>query len=306
MTSCATTSNLDEVQMAEVLGVDVGGSKILAYVGNGTPLWSRRIANSRSCGPALLIETLLALVDEAAAAGHAIKAVGLGFPGLVDGNSGQVRSSVILDGWQNVPLTALLEQRLGIPVAIDNDVNCYALAELALRAPRPSFLLVSIGTGIGGALVLDGRLHRGASGLAGEIGHMVVRADGPVCECGRRGCLGVMAGGESIQRALGIGAEVLERRAAADDPAVLEAVSCAAGLVGEALASALNLLDVGLVVLSGGLASHFIPTATRVARARAFSEIATDTVFDLARAGAGGGAAGAALLARSEWERRNG
>jgi predicted NBD/HSP70 family sugar kinase len=154
--------------------------------------------------------------------------------------------------------------------------------------------------------VLDGRLHRGASGLAGEIGHMVVQTDGPLCECGRRGCLGVVAGGESIQRALGISAEMLERRVAADDPIVLKAVSCAAGLVGEALASALNLLDVGLVVLSGGLAGHFMPTAARVARAHAFSEIATDTIFDLARAGSGGGAAGAALLARSEWEQRNG
>jgi glucokinase len=294
--------------MAEMLGVDVGGSKILAHVGEGTPLWSHRVRNSRLCVPAVLIETLLALVGDAAAAGHDIKSLGLGFPGLVDGNRGLVRSSVILNGWRDVPLAALIEERLGIPVAVDNDVNCYAMAELALRAPpsRPSFLLVSIGTGIRGALVLDGRLHRGAAGLAGEIGHVVVRTDGPVCECGRRGCLGVMAGGEKIQHTLGLSADALERRAVADDPTVLAAVSHAAGLVGEVLASALNVLDVGLVVLSGGLASRFILNATRVARAQAFPEISAGTIFELARAGSGGGATGAAFLARLEWERRNG
>jgi glucokinase len=294
--------------MAEMLGIDVGGSKILAHVGDGTPKWSRRVRNSRLCGPAELIEILLALVGDAAAAGHEIKALGVGFPGLVDGNRGLVRSSVILNGWRDVPLTALLEERLGMPVAVDNDVNCHALAEVALRAPptRPSFLLVSIGTGIGGALVLDGRLHRGAAGLAGEIGHVVVRTDGPVCECGRQGCLGVMAAGEKIQHALGLSADAFERRAAADDPTVLAAMSYAAGLLGEALASALNVLDVGLVVLSGGLARRFILDATRVARAQAFPEIAAATIFELARAGSGGGATGAASLARMEWERRNG
>jgi glucokinase len=304
---CNITLNLDKAQMA-ILGIDVGGSKILARVGDGTPVWSRRKENTRHCEPSVLTETLVAIVRDAASAGHSIKAVGLGFPGLVDAKRGLVRSSVILDGWRDVPLATLLEERLRIPVAIDNDVNCHALAELALRTPptQSSFLLVSVGTGIGAALVLDGRLHRGAAGLAGELGHVVVRPDGRICECGRRGCLGAMAGGEAIQQAFRISAEELELRAIAADPALLAALSDAAKLLGEVLASALNILDVGLVVLSGGLATRFILDAARVAQAEAFPEIAAGTRFELARAGSDGGAIGAAFLARSEWERRNG
>jgi glucokinase len=290
-----------------MLGIDVGGSKILARFGNEAPLWSRRVTNSRHCDPTLLTETLVLLVREALAEGHHIKALGVGFPGLVDHNRGLVRSSVILDGWQDVPLAAMLEERLSIPVAVDNDVNCHALAELLLRTPpsRPSFILISVGTGIGAALVFDGRLHRGAAGLAGELGHMIVRADGPICECGRRGCLGAMAGGEAIQRTFGISAEELEVRVAAADPAVLTALGRAANLLGEALASVLNILDVGLVILSGGLAAHYLGAAASVARAQAFPEIAAVTRFELTRAGSEAGAAGAAYLARFECERRN-
>jgi predicted NBD/HSP70 family sugar kinase len=146
---CAIISDSDETQMAAVLGIDVGGSKILAQAGEGASVWSRRIGNSRLCSPAVLIETLLSLVGDATAAGHEIEALGLGFPGLVDGNRGLVRSSVILDGWRDVPFAGLLEARLGIPVAIDNDVNCYAWRRSRFAPPQRRLRFCWSASGLG-------------------------------------------------------------------------------------------------------------------------------------------------------------
>jgi glucokinase len=227
-----------------VLGVDVGGSKALAVVlddDGGVCLTCRRVTG-RGTDPDRLVRLVATLLDEARGAGYACTAVGIGFPGLVDHARGLVSSSVMLDGWCDVPLTERLHGVTGIPCVLDNDVNVAALAELEARgAPPPScMLMVAVGTGIGGALCIDGELFRGASGISGEIGNTTIDPSAGVCWCGRRGCLNVLASGSAIEELT----PRLGREAA---------VAQAARALGVGIANAVQLLNPDLVVLGGGV-----------------------------------------------------
>jgi len=212
-----------------------------------------------------------------------------------------VRSSVILDGWQDVPLARLIGEATSLPCQVDNDVNTGALAELAARGggPRGGMLFATIGTGIGGAIVIDGELWRGASGIAGEIGHTSVARDGDRCWCGRRGCLVTVSSGSAIERALGAEPGTLEELAASGDRRVEEALEAAAWHLGFGIGDALNLLNPALVVLGGGvveLGEPFLRRVARTARQQCFAEAAEACSFELARAGYDAGAVGAALM----------
>ncbi len=287
--------------MADVIGIDIGGTKLLARVENsaGECIWSRKLETGRNYGPVRLLDDSRALLAEARAAGCAVGALGLAFPGLTDSRRGIVRSSVILDGWCEEPLTERLRSEVEMPCAIDNDVKAAARAELRLRSEMGDrdFLFVSVGTGIGGALVMDGRLASG-QGFGGEFGHMVVDPAGPLCSCGRRGCIGRLVGGEHIQRRVGLGAAEFADAIQAGDAAVMEALEQAGFLLGEALADALNLLDPGLVVIGGGLGAALIEPAAKRARAAAFPEIGGNCRVELPLAGYEATAMGAVLLGR--------
>jgi glucokinase len=227
-----------------VLGVDVGGSKVLAVVldDDGCVRLTRKRATGRGTDPDRLVRLVVTLLDEARGAGYACTAVGLGFPGLVDHAHGLVRSSVMLDGWCEVALTEELHSVTGIPCVLDNDVNVAALAELDARGrPPPScMLMVAVGTGIGGAICLDGELFRGVSGVSGEIGNTTIDPSAEFCWCGRRGCLNVLASGSVI--------EELTPRLGREG-----AVTHAARALGVGIANAVQLLNPDLVVLGGGV-----------------------------------------------------
>ena len=126
--------------------------------------------------------------------------VGMGVPGPVDHRTGRIGSTSILPGWLGIMASAEMERRLGIPVVVDNDANLGALAECSWGAARGSenVVYIKVSSGIGAGLVLGGRLHRGANGTAGEIGHDIVDEAGPYCRCGNRGCLEAVAGGSAI------------------------------------------------------------------------------------------------------------
>lgn len=291
--------------MRPLLGVDLGGTKLLAVVADaeGRVLDRVQLPSERGLTPDGALDRLDEVWAEMRRRGHRLAAAGVGFPGLVDPRRGIVRSSVILEGgWKDEPLRERLAGRLGVPVGLDNDVNNAARAELWVRRdPRVSFLFLTVGTGIGGAVVLDGAIWAGAHGLAGEIGHVRVAADGPTCSCGRRGCIGSLAGGAAIEQELGLAPGGLREQVQRRDPAALAAVYRAAEQVGSGVADALNLLDLPLVVLGGGLAelrADFVGRVERAARAQAFPEIAGDCRFEPARAGYDAGALGGALLAR--------
>lgn len=185
--------------------------------------------------------------------------IGIGLGGHVNGATGVVVESPFL-GWRDVPLRRLVAERMNLPVVIENDVNTLAVAEQWFGAGSsfPSFVLVTIGVGVGCALVLDGQLWRGVSGAAGEFGHMVVDPDGPECHCGKRGCLEAVVGDTAIAEAMSAAAgrritkvsQVVSRAHAGDRDA--QQVFTQAGIaLGRAIAALLNLLNPPLVILSG-------------------------------------------------------
>ena len=288
------------------LGLDLGGSKLLAVVvrSDGTLVDRERLSTGRATSP----ERAIGLAVQAASAlrsrGAGFSAAGLGFPGLVDHTRGLVRSSVMLDGWKDVPLADHLARALGVPCAVDNDAHTAALAELDLRGAerdaRGTVLFVFVGTGIGGALAIDGRLHRGAGGFAGEIGNTSIDHAGATCWCGRRGCLNTLASGSAISAQLPAGITLAEGWRTGH-PGVIPAVERAAHSLGVGIGNAINLLNPGLVVLGGGIAelgARYLQAVASAAAREAFSESAASCRFELARAGYEAGALGAALMAR--------
>ena len=291
---------------AHLIGIDVGGSKLLASLTdqNGNILRTER----REIGCEIRPDELLCLIEDVIQAltrgGARISGIGLGFPGLVDERRIAL-SSVILPHCGKLDLAGLLEERFGVPCAVDNDVNNAAQAEVNLRGNGDlSMLFVSVGTGIGGAVVLHGQLLRGATNMAGEIGHVGVAQGGPRCLCGRRGCVGMLASGAAIERQLGRPVGTLATVMATPSPAVTDTVARACRTLGSAIASALNLLNLPLVAIGGGLSEipGFVGAVAEAARRQAMPEIGAACRFERARAGHTAGAVGAALLVRDHIE----
>ena len=186
-----------------VVGVDVGGSKVLAATvapdGTVGPL-VRGVTPGRVVAPEAVEDALVGAVRRAAG-DRPPAAVGVAAAGFVDAVGSRVMFAPHLP-WRGEDVRALLAARLGVPVLLDNDANCAAHAEATFGAGRGSgsMLLVTMGTGIGGAIVLDDRVWRGAAGMAGEFGHMQVVPDGASCECGRRGCWEQYCSGNALVR----------------------------------------------------------------------------------------------------------
>jgi glucokinase len=187
-----------------VIGVDAGGTKLLAGALAGDAGVHHRVYRLWGGGDRdEVLATMVEAVDEVRSSQPDAAAVGFGIPSLVEAATGVSVSSVHLplDG---VPFRDVMADRLGLPVYVDNDVNLAALAEQRLGAARGGRVVVmlTIGTGIGGAIVIDGEVFRGADGAAGELGHMTIDINGPPCQgnCPNRGCLEVMASGSAIGR----------------------------------------------------------------------------------------------------------
>ncbi|MGN6302868.1 MAG: ROK family protein [Angustibacter sp.] len=242
-------------------GVDVGGTKVLAVVTDEHLTVRGRARLTTRRGERGVLDTVARAVTEAArragVSPAVLDVVGVGVPGLVDVASGQVAHAVNL-GLDDEPtdLAAGLRDLLGVPVVLENDVNAAALGAQALRRGGSDLALLSIGTGLAAGLVLGGRLHRGARGAAGEIGHVPVDPAGAPCSCGQRGCLETVASGAALAAAWpagpGRGGSPWEAAAAGDDRARAAVERFSAGV-----AAAVRLLvltwDVETVVLTGGV-----------------------------------------------------
>lgn len=310
-----------------VVGVDIGGTKtaILVCEPDGT-VRARRVAPTAVGAPDRAADAIAALVSaslaEAAANPADVAALGVGVPGRVDRETGHVTLAVNLD-WHDLPLGPRLEARLGIPTTLENDVRAAALGlhRRRLFGPVESLALVAIGTGISAGVVLDGRLHRGALGLAGEIGHAIIDPQGPRCACGNRGCFEAVAAGPAIvsrthagwaARRNGpvgtpvAGAEAVFAAAAAGDEVAAEVVESA----GRAIARGIHLLalayDVERIVIGGGV-SHagepfMAPIRRELDRYRSASPLAAEILLpdlvQLLAPGADAGAWGAVTIAR--------
>jgi len=246
-----------------VIGVDLGGTKILAgIVDRAGAVGRRRETPTPTASQAELLAALEAAVAELLEDG--VGAVGLGIPSTIDQRSGRAVSSV------NIPLADLdvrtwMRDRFGLPVGIDNDANAATLAEWAHGAGRGTrhMVMLTLGTGVGGGLILDGRPYRGAIGAGAELGHMVIDLDGPPCQgsCTGRGHLESLASGRAAtiaaQEAFGpaVDAHRLVRLAQEGDASAVELLATLGHRLGVAIGSLVNIFNPELVVIGGGFAA---------------------------------------------------
>ena len=312
------------------VGVDVGGTKVqgVALDDRGATVASAR--RTTPAGAEAVLGQVVAVTREviAAAAGPVV-AIGVGMPGLVDHRTGKLRFAPNLPGVVELDLRAALEPQFdGLPMIIDNDATCAGVAEWAHGAARSTTdsLFISLGTGIGGGLVMGGRPFRGANGFAGEIGHMVIDPHGPPCPCGKRGCWERFASGSALGR---LGREAAQGgRApglvalAGDDEAVRgehvvraaqEGDEPARAVIAEfgwwlalGLANLANAFDPQLFVLGGGLVAAgdllFAPARAAFAALVEAHEHRPEIGIVAAELGEHAGAIGAAVLARNAAE----
>lgn len=286
-----------------LLALDIGGTKLATGVVTpaGHAIEASDDPTPVEAAPEQIIDDLFRAAQEAMArAGKGwgdVGAVGVSFGGPVDFPAGRTVTCHHLRGWEGIPLRDIVAERSGLPAIMDNDANAAALGEAAFGAARgfAHVLYLTVSTGIGGGLTLDGRVHRGANSMAGEIGHTLVAPDGPLCTCGRRGCLEAVAAGPAIARAareaLDAGqqsslsslprADVTAKQvaeAAPTDGLAARIMARAGEVLGIAIAGAVNLVNPDIVVIGGGVSAagdvlfrplrqavvrHAVPASTR-------------------------------------------
>lgn len=262
------------------LGIDIGGTKTIVAVADekGVIIAQERINTPLERGPEAVLSEIASaanlLLRRASLSTIGIKAIGVGCGGPLDRQKGVILSAPNLSGWENLPIAEYFTNTLSAPTYIDNDVNLAALGE-ARRGHgvgRDPMVYFNIGTGIGGGIIIDGRLYRGC-GNAGEFGHQIILPDGPECLCGRRGCLEALASGTSIARRAreylasvpgstilryagvieSVSAEHVALAAQDGDPLALQIWQETGEYVGLGVANVVNILHPRLVVLGGGV-----------------------------------------------------
>ncbi|RAR42895.1 ROK family protein [Paenibacillus sp. MDMC362] len=271
---------------AYAIGVDVGGTKIHAGIVNrqGDVLYSVNLptlAGQRSV-PDRITEAIEALMAGAPQpeGGYPIQGIGIGTAGQVDHSDGSIRfASEILPGYTGVPLKRNIEERFGLPVYVDNDVNVLVLAEKTLGTGRGAghMLCITLGTGVGGAVFADGKLVYGAWGGAGELGHLSVDFNGLPCVCGGVGCLEQYASGTGIAKRMqaklhSLGIEPVSPvdsketlfRWQSGDPVAAEVMDETFAALGAAITSLVHTLNPEVVVIGGGVAEAGEPFLERV------------------------------------------
>ncbi|WP_320784391.1 ROK family protein [Streptomyces sp. CRN 30] len=299
--------------MRHVIALDVGGTGMKAALAgpDGELLHQARRPTGRERGPDAVVAGILDFAAELRALGadrfgEPAAAAGVAVPGIVDEARGLAAYAANL-GWRDVPLRALLTERLGIPVALGHDVRTGGLAEGRVGAGRGAdrYLFVPLGTGIAGAIGIDGRVEGGAHGFAGEIGHVVVRPGGTACPCGQHGCLERYASASAVGQAWAAACGDPEADAAdcakavdSGDARAREVWLAAIDALADGLVTALTLLDPRVVVIGGGLAEAgetlFTPLREAVTRRVTFQ---TEPSIVPAALGDTAGCRGAGLLA---------
>ena len=294
--------------MTVAIGIDLGGTELRAAVvsAGGEVLAHARTATAALDGPAAVIAQMADLVGQIAP-GHDVIGVGIGSPGPLDAEAGVVVHASTLLGWNDVPLRALVEARLGLPVRLDNDANVAALAEWRFGAGRGlrHMVYVTVSTGIGGGVILDGKLMHGRGSLAGEIGHMVITEAPILCNCGAFGCWEALASGTALgQRATEVGgwgpvtARDVARLADAGDATAGSLLAEEARWLGIGFANLLHLYAPEMIVVGGGV-SECLPAMRPVIEAviqRQAMPAYRDVPVVAAALGHRAGVIGAALL----------
>ncbi|WP_433287850.1 ROK family protein [Pseudonocardia sp. CA-142604] len=303
------------------IGLDIGGTKIAGAVvdEHGTVVAEHVEPTPAESSGEAVTEVLLSMIDRFRG-DHDVLTIGVGAAGIVEWPAG-VMLWAPNNAYRDWPVREQLEKATTLPVIVDNDANVAALAEARLGEPYPNMVLITVGTGIGGGLVLDGQIYRGPTGLGAELGHIILNPDGPRCGCGNHGCFEAYASGTALTR--------MARDAAADDPDGLiarlgaedgevtghtvvkavqqgdetaKAVFARLGRwLGVGIASLANIFEVDAVVVGGGLVETgelLLAPARTTAREYAYAPTARGIAPVLpATFGADAGKIGAALLA---------
>ena len=310
-----------------IVGIDIGGTKVAAGLVNahGDIIWrnrSRMVTTSSAASGLAVVTTAIRNAFESTSPAEEIVAIGVCCPGALDPHSGVVINPVNIGCWRDFPLADEIKRGFDVPVKIDNDANAAALAEAVWGAGigYRNLFYAALGTGIGTGIVLDGKIYHGSKGAAGEGGHMGIDMNGPLCPCGKRGCIEIMASGPAIAR------RACDKLAQHPDSALLQMANgslqhvtsemvgwaCQTGDVvagqvidetlnalGFWLANIIDLLDPGVIVVGGGVSSMLGPFLDEVRQRwrRACVNPSADAIpLVLARYGEDAGIAGAAAL----------
>ncbi|HEY8808482.1 MAG TPA: ROK family protein [Solirubrobacterales bacterium] len=318
------------MSQAEAIGVDLGGTKMLLGVldGDSKTVWESR---ERSAGESEeeLVELLVREIGEAQAKRPGIEAVGMGIPATIDHEKGLAVAAVNLP-IENLPIRDLVVERTGLPAFVDNDANVAALAEHLFGAARgtENAVMLTIGTGIGGGLILGGEVYRGSTGAGAELGHVAIQLDGPACQgnCPGHGCVETLASGTALGRegraaaesnpdsALGkllaegseIDGKVVTVAAQKGDETAIGVFDLIGSRLGVALASFANIFEPEVIVIGGGVIAAgelLLAPARRELEARALRPMNRTPVVP-AELGEDAGMIGAAAMARIELEQK--
>ena len=320
-----------------VVGVDMGGTKILSAVidAKGNILGTAKVPTKADEAPSVVIDRIAdaiqKAIDKSGVNEASIEAIGIGAPGPLDPATGVVIFAPNL-GWRDIRLKDELETRVGIPTFVDNDVNVGTLGEHVFGAGQgvQNVVGIFVGTGIGGGIILQGELFHGASKTAGEIGHIIVKAGGPKCGCGTRGCLEALASrtamAKQFQKAIKkkkqksivteltngdlrtIRSGVLAKAIRANDKLTLKIFKKVTKYLGVGIGSIVNFLNPEMIILGGGVVEALDDTFLDNIRAAAKKYALPNTLDGVqivrAELGDNSGILGAAALARQRSEAR--
>jgi glucokinase len=292
--------------MTEVIGIDLGGTAIKfgRFLMDGTCTQSLSVPTPHPARPDAVIDTIVYAIEKLAPELSEIAAIGVGTPGPADVLGRVAQIAINLEGWVDIPVATLLKSRTGIPTIVANDGNCAGMGEKWLGAGRQyrDFVLLTLGTGVGGAVFLNGDLFTGRAGSAGELGLITLDAGGHPCNSGNRGSLEQFLSGQAIRRMTGKEPKQMGELAAAGDPDALrfwESYGCNLGV---GLTSIMYILTPEVAIIGGGIsasAKFFLPAAEREIERRVMEVSRPDFKIVAAELGNQAGIAGAAKLA---WE----
>jgi len=306
-----------------IVGVDLGGSKINAILADsrGNILRQGLKDTLAQEGPDEVIKRVIRCVKQVAS-GTDIAGIGIGAAGACDVATGVITLSPNLPGWHNIPLKDILQREFDLPIYLENDATVAALGEhyFGGAVDVANLIYLCVGTGIGGGIMIDGQLYHGASGSAGEIGHMTIDINGPRCSCGNIGCWETFASGTALAReavkqikagaktsilnfADGDPKKVSAQRvflaAQEGDPLANELISQTASYLGVGLVNIVNIFNPQLILIGGGLSRMgrlLLEPASKVVRDRAYELPAAAVRIELARLGADAEALGGVAL----------
>lgn len=292
-----------EGKQTAVIGIDLGGTaiKLGRFDWEGNCLQSLSLLTPQPATPDAVLAALVSAIEQIDPDRTTV-AIGVGTPGPADATGRIARVAINLAGWRDVPLADWLESKTGRATVLANDANCAGMGEYWLGAGQPfrDLILLTLGTGVGGAVILDGKLFVGRDGTAGELGLITLNPEGPDCNSGNQGSLEQYASVRAIRRRTGLEPDELGAKAAAGDPDALAFWQAYGRDLGAGLASLIYVLTPEAIILGGGVsasARFFLPTLEQELERRVLSSSRAGLQILIAKLGNQAGMVGAAKLA---------